>query len=172
MLEYITEEVGRIRTEKINFIPYFYAADICRILGKGTWTGTYAQRYAGKEHIKQIKNGLKKANLVDLDGVMNLCKKAQAKTSNLLMGVANRIHYDAAYLEDSSSGTIYLPLFKGEQQDYENDAGDFKVFHHPIFGKIRTTLIDKNMYFYSTDICKALSGMEAYILTAMQEKKT
>lgn len=161
MLEYITEEVGRIRTEKINLIPYFYAADICRILGKGTWTGTYAQRYAGKEHIKQIKNGLKKANLVDLDGVMNLCKKAQAKTSNLLMGVANRIHYDVAYLEDSSSGTIYLPLFKGEQQDYENDAGDFKVFHHAIFGKIRATLIDKNMYFYSTDICKAL-GFKRY----------
>jgi prophage antirepressor-like protein len=161
MLEYITEEVGRIRTEKINFIPYFYAADICRILGKGTWTGTYAQRYAGKEHIKQIKNGLKKANLVDLDGVMNLCEKAQAKTSNLLMGVANRIHYDVAYLEDSPSGTIYLPLFKGEQQDYENDAGDFKVFHHAIFGKIRATLIDKNMYFYSTDICKAL-GFKRY----------
>jgi prophage antirepressor-like protein len=161
MLEYITEEVGRIRTEKINFIPYFYAADICRILGKGTWTGTYAQRYAGKEHIKQIKNGLKKANLVDLDGVMNLCKKAQAKTSNLLMGVANRIHYDVAYLEDSSSGTIYLPLFKGEQQDYENDAGDFKVFHHAIFGKIRATLIDENMYFYSTDICRAL-GFKRY----------
>lgn len=161
MLEYITEEVGRIRTEKINFIPYFYAADICRILGKGTWTGTYAQRYAGKEHIKQIKNGLKKANLVDLDGVMNLCKKAQAKTSNLLMGVANRIHYDAAHLEDSSSGTIYLPLFKGEQQDNENDAGDFKVFHHAIFGKIRATLIDKNMYFYSTDICRAL-GFKRY----------
>lgn len=161
MLEYITEEVGRIRTEKINFIPYFYAADICRILGKGTWTGTYAQRYAGKEHIKQIKNGLKKANLVDLDGVMNLCEKAQAKTSNLLMGVANRIHYDVAYLEDSSSGTIYLPLFKGEQQDYENAAGDFKVFHHPIFGKIRAALINENMYFYSTDICKAL-GFQRY----------
>lgn len=161
MLEYITEEVGRIRTEKINFIPYFYAADICRILGKGTWTGTYAQRYAGKEHIKQIKNGLKKANLVDLDGVMNLCEKAQAKTSNLLMGVANRIHYDVAYLEDSPSGTIYLPLFKGEQQDYENDAGDFKVFHHAIFGKIRATLIDENMYFYSTDICRAL-GFKRY----------
>lgn len=161
MLEYITEEVGRIRTEKINFIPYFYAADICRILGKGTWTGTYAQRYAGKEHIKQIKNGLKKANLVDLDGVMNLCEKAQAKTSNLLMGVANRIHYDVAYLEDSSSGTIYLPLFKGEQQDYENDAGDFKVFHHAIFGKIRATLINENMYFYSTDICRAL-GFKRY----------
>lgn len=161
MLEYITEEVGRIRTEKINFIPYFYAADICRILGKGTWTGTYAQRYAGKEHIKQIKNGLKKANLVDLDGVMNLCEKAQAKTSNLLMGVANRIHYDVAYLEDSSSGTIYLPLFKGEQQDYENNAGDFKVFHHQIFGKIRATLIDENMYFYSTDICRAL-GFKRY----------
>ena len=161
MLEYITEEVGRIRTEKINFIPYFYAADICRILGKGTWTGTYAQRYAGKEHIKQIKNGLKKANLVDLDGVMNLCEKAQAKTSNLLMGIANRIHYDVTYLEDSSSGTIYLPLFKGEQQDYENDAGDFKVFHHAIFGKIRATLIDENMYFYSTDICRAL-GFKRY----------
>lgn len=161
MLEYITEEVGRIRTEKINFIPYFYAADICRILGKGTWTGTYAQRYAGKEHIKQIKNGLKKANLVDLDGVMNLCEKAQAKTSNLLIGVAKRINYDVAYLEDLSSGTIYLPLFKGEQQDYENDAGDFKVFHHAIFGKIRATLIDKNMYFYSTDICKAL-GFKRY----------
>ena len=161
MLEYITEEVGRIRTEKINFIPYFYAADVCRILGKGTWTGTYTQRYAGKEHIKQIKNGLKKANLVDLDGVMNLCEKAQAKTSNLLMGVANRIHYDVAYLEDSSSGTIYLPLFKGKQQGYENAAGDFKVFHHPIFGKIRATLINKNMYFYSTDICKAL-GFKRY----------
>lgn len=161
MLEYITEEVGRIRTEKINFIPYFYAADICRILGKGTWTGTYAQRYAGKEHIKQIKNGLKKANLVDLDGVMNLCKKAQAKTSNLLMGVANRIHYDVTYLEDSSSGTIYLPLFKDKQQDYENDAGDFKVFYHPIFGKIRATLINENMYFYSTDICRAL-GFKRY----------
>lgn len=161
MLEYITEEVGRIRTEKINFIPYFYAADICRILGKGTWTGTYAQRYAGKEHIKQIKNGLKKANLIDLDGVMNLCEKAQAKTSNLLMGVANRINYDVAHVEDLSSGTIYLPLFKGEQQDYENDAGDFKVSHHAIFGKIRAILIDENMYFYSTDICKAL-GFKRY----------
>lgn len=161
MLEYITEEVGRIRVELITSKTYFYAADVCRILGKGTWTGTYAQRYAGKEHIKQIKNGLKKANLVDLDGVMNLCKKAQAKTSNLLMGVANRIHYDAAHLEDSSSGTIYLPLFKGEQQDYENDAGDFKVFYHAIFGKIRATLINENMYFYSTDICKAL-GFKRY----------
>lgn len=161
MLEYTNEEFGRIRVELITSKTYFYAADICRILGKGTWTGTYAQRYAGKEHIKQIKNGLKKANLVDLDGVMNLCKKAQAKTSNLLMGVANRIHYDVAYLEDSPSGTIYLPLFKGEQQDYENDAGDFKVFHHAIFGKIRATLIDKNMYFYSTDICKAL-GFKRY----------
>lgn len=161
MLEYTNEEFGRIRVELITSKTYFYAADVCRILGKGTWTGTYAQRYAGKEHIKQIKNGLKKANLVDLDGVMNLCKKAQAKTSNLLMGVANRIHYDAAHLEDSSSGTIYLPLFKGEQQDYENDAGDFKVFHHPIFGKIRATLIDENMYFYSTDICRAL-GFKRY----------
>lgn len=161
MLEYITEEVGRIRTEKINFIPYFYAADICRILGKGTWTGTYAQRYAGKEHIKQIKNGLKKANLVDLDGVMNLCEKAQAKTSNLLMGVANRIHYDVAYLEDSPSGTIYLPLFKGEQQGYENGAGDFKVFYHPIFWKVRAMLIGENVYFYATDICNAL-GFKRY----------
>lgn len=161
MLEYTNEEFGRIRVELITSKTYFYAADVCRILGKGTWTGTYTQRYAGKEHIKQIKNGLKKANLVDLDGVMNLCEKAQAKTSNLLMGVANRIHYDVAYLEDSPSGTIYLPLFKGEQQDYENDAGDFKVFHHAIFGKIRATLIDENMYFYSTDICRAL-GFKRY----------
>lgn len=161
MLEYTNEEFGRIRVELITSKTYFYAADVCRILGKGTWTGTYTQRYAGKEHIKQIKNGLKKANLIDFDGVMNLCEKAQAKTSNLLMGVANRIHYDVAYLEDSSSGTIYLPLFKGEQQDYENDAGDFKVFHHAIFGKIRATLINENMYFYSTDICRAL-GFKRY----------
>lgn len=161
MLEYTNEEFGRIRVELITSKTYFYAADVCRILGKGTWTGTYTQRYAGKEHIKQIKNGLKKANLVDLNGVMNLCEKAQAKTSNLLMGVANRIHYDVAYLEDSSSGTIYLPLFKGEQQDYENAAGDFKVFHHAIFGRVRATLINENMYFYSTDICKAL-GFKRY----------
>lgn len=162
MLEYITEEVGRIRTEKINFIPYFYAADICRILGKGTWTGTYAQRYAGKEHIKQIKNGLKKANLVDLDGVMNLCEKAQAKTSNLLMGVAKRINYDVAYLEDLSSRTIYLPLFKGENQEDKNDSENkFKVFHHPIFWKVRAMLIDENVYFYATDICNAL-GFKRY----------
>lgn len=161
MLEYTNEEFGRIRVELITSKTYFYAADVCRILGKGAWTGTYTQRYAGKEHIKQIKNGLKKANLIDFDGVMNLCEKAQAKTSNLLMGVANRIHYDVAHLEDSSSGTIYLPLFKGEQQDYENDVGDFKVFHHAIFGKIRATLIDENMYFYSTDICRAL-GFKRY----------
>ena len=63
MLEYITEEVGRIRTEKINFIPYFYAADICRILGKGTWTGTYAQRYAGKRARKAA--GRRKASRRD-----------------------------------------------------------------------------------------------------------
>lgn len=162
MLEYITEEVGRIRTEKINFIPYFYAADICRILGKGTWTGTYTQRYAGKEHIKQIKNGLKKANLVDLDGVMNLCEKAQAKTSNLLMGIAKRINYDVAYLEDLSSRTIYLPLFKGENQEDKNDSENkFKVFHHPIFWKVRAMLIGENVYFYATDICNAL-GFKRY----------
>lgn len=161
MLEYTNEEFGRIRVELITSKTYFYAADVCRILGKGTWTGTYTQRYAGKEHIKQIKNGLKKANLIDFDGVMNLCEKAQAKTSNLLREVAERITFYVEILEESFNGTRYLPLFKDEQQDYENAAGDFKVFHHPIFGKIRATLIDENMYFYSTDICRAL-GFKRY----------
>lgn len=161
MLEYTNEEFGRIRVELITSKTYFYAADVCRILGKGTWTGTYTQRYAGKEHIKQIKNGLKKANLIDLDGVMNLCEKAQAKTSNLLREVAERITFYVEILEESFNGTRYLPLFKDEQQDYENVAGDFKVFHHPIFGKIRATLINENMYFYSTDICRAL-GFKRY----------
>lgn len=161
MLEYTNEEFGRIRVELITSKTYFYAADICRILGKGTWTGTYTQRYAGKEHIKQIKNGLKKANLIDFDGVMNLCEKAQAKTSNLLREVAERITFYVEILEESFNGTRYLPLFKDEQQDYENAAGDFKVFHHPIFGKIRATLINENMYFYSTDICRAL-GFKRY----------
>lgn len=161
MLEYTNEEFGRIRVELITSKTYFYAADVCRILGKGTWTGTYTQRYAGKEHIKQIKNGLKKANLIDFDGVMNLCEKAQAKTSNLLREVAERITFYVEILEESFNGTRYLPLFKDEQQDYENAAGDFKVFHHPIFGKIRATLIDENMYFYSTDICRVL-GFKRY----------
>ena len=161
MLEYTNEEFGRIRVELITSKTYFYAADVCRILGKGTWTGTYTQRYAGKEHIKQIKNGLKKANLIDFDGVMNLCEKAQAKTSNLLREVAERITFYVEILEESFNGTRYLPLFKDEQQDYENAAGDFKVFHHPIFGKIRATLINENMYFYSTDICRAL-GFKRY----------
>ena len=161
MLEYTNEEFGRIRVELITSKTYFYAADVCRILGKGTWTGTYTQRYAGKEHIKQIKNGLKKANLIDFDGVMNLCEKAQAKTSNLLREVAERITFYVEILEESFNGTRYLPLFKDEHQDYENAAGDFKVFHHPIFGKIRATLIDENMYFYSTDICRAL-GFKRY----------
>lgn len=161
MLEYTNEEFGRIRVELITSKTYFYAADICRILGKGTWTGTYTQRYAGEEHIKQIKNGLKKANLIDLDGVMNLCEKAQTKTSNLLMSVAERINYNVMFLEESFTGTRYLPFCKDEQQGYENGAGDFKVFHHAIFGKIRATLIDENMYFYSTDICRAL-GFKRY----------
>jgi prophage antirepressor-like protein len=161
MLEYTNEEFGRIRVELITSKTYFYAADVCRILGKGTWTGTYTQRYAGKEHIKQIKNGLKKANLIDFDGVMNLCEKAQAKTSNLLREVAERITFYVEILEESFNGTRYLPLFKDEQQDYENAAGDFKVFHHPIFGKIRATLINENMYFYATDICNAL-GFKRY----------
>lgn len=161
MLEYTNEEFGRIRVELITSKTYFYAADVCRILGKGTWTGTYTQRYAGKEHIKQIKNGLKKANLIDFDGVMNLCEKAQAKTSNLLREVAERITFYVEILEESFNGTRYLPLFKDKQQDYENAAGDFKVFHHPIFGKIRATLINENMYFYSTDICRAL-GFKRY----------
>ena len=161
MLEYTNEEFGRIRVELITSKTYFYAADVCRILGKGTWTGTYTQRYAGKEHIKQIKNGLKKANLIDFDGVMNLCEKAQAKTSNLLREVAERITFYVEILEESFNGTRYLPLFKDEQQDYENAAGDFKVFHHPIFGKIRATLINENIYFYSTDICRAL-GFKRY----------
>lgn len=161
MLEYANEELGRIRVELITSKTYFYAADVCRILGKGTWTGTYTQRYAGKEHIKQIKNGLKKANLIDLDGVMNLCEKAQAETSNLLWEAAERINFYVEILEESFDGTRYLPLFKDEQQDYENDAGDFKVFHHAIFGKIRATLINENMYFYSTDICRAL-GFKRY----------
>lgn len=161
MLEYTNEEFGRIRVELITSKTYFYAADVCRILGKGTWTGTYTQRYAGKEHIKQIKNGLKKANLIDFDGVMNLCEKAQAKTSNLLREVAERITFYVEILEESFNGTRYLPLFKDEQQDYENAAGDFKVFHHPIFGKIRATLVNENMYFYSTDICRAL-GFKRY----------
>lgn len=161
MLEYTNEEFGRIRVELITSKTYFYAADVCRILGKGAWTGTYTQRYAGKEHIKQIKNGLKKANLIDFDGVMNLCEKAQAKTSNLLREVAERITFYVEILEESFNGTRYLPLFKDEQQDYENAAGDFKVFHHPIFGKIRATLINENIYFYSTDICRAL-GFKRY----------
>lgn len=161
MLEYTNEEFGRIRVELITSKTYFYAADVCGILGKGTWTGTYTQRYAGKEHIKQIKNGLKKANLVDLDGVMNLCEKAQAKTSNLLMSVAERINYNVMFLEESFTGTRYLPLCKEEQQGYENVAGDFKVFYHPIFWKARAMLIDENVYFYATDICNAL-GFKRY----------
>lgn len=161
MLEYTNEEFGRIRVELITSKTYFYAADVCRILGKGTWTGTYTQRYAGKEHIKQIKNGLKKANLIDLDGVMNLCEKAQAKTSNLLMSVAERINYNIMFLEESFTGTRYLPFCKDEQQGYENGAGDFKVFYHPIFWKVRAMLIGENVYFYATDICNAL-GFKRY----------
>lgn len=161
MLEYTNEEFGRIRVELITSKTYFYAADVCRILGKGTWTGTYTQRYAGKEHIKQIKNGLKKANLIDFDGVMNLCEKAQAKTSNLLMSVAERINYNVMFLEESFTGTRYLPFYKDEQQGYENGAGDFKVFYHPIFWKVRAMLIGENVYFYATDICNAL-GFKRY----------
>jgi prophage antirepressor-like protein len=161
MLEYTNEEFGRIRVELITSKTYFYAADVCRILGKGTWTGTYTQRYAGKEHIKQIKNGLKKANLIDFDGVMNLCEKAQAKTSNLLMSVAERINYNVMFLEESFTGTRYLPFCKDEQQGYENGAGDFKVFYHPIFWKVRAMLIGENVYFYATDICNAL-GFKRY----------
>ncbi len=161
MLEYTNEEFGRIRVELITSKTYFYAADVCRILGKGTWTGTYTQRYAGKEHIKQIKNGLKKANLIDFDGVMNLCEKAQAKTSNLLREVAERINYNVMFLEESFTGTRYLPFCKDEQQGYENGAGDFKVFYHPIFWKVRAMLIGENVYFYATDICNAL-GFKRY----------
>lgn len=161
MLEYTNEELGRIRVELITSKTYFYAADICRILGKGTWTGTYTQRYAGKEHIKQIKNGLKKANLIDLDVVMNLCEKAQAETSNLLWEAAERINFYVEILEESFNGTRYLPLLKTNSRAMKNAAGDFKVFHHAIFGRIRATLINENMYFYSTDICKAL-GFQRY----------
>ena len=50
MLEYTNEEFGRIRVELITSKTYFYAADVCRILGKGTWTGTYTQRYAGRAY--------------------------------------------------------------------------------------------------------------------------
>lgn len=161
MLEYTNEGFGRIRVELITSKTYFYAADVCRILGKGTWTGTYTQRYAGEEHIKQIKNGLKKANLIDLDGVMNLCEKAQTKTSNLLMSVAERINYNVMFLEESFTGTRYLPFCKDEQQGYENGAGDFKIFYHPIFWKVRAMLIGENVYFYATDICNAL-GFKRY----------
>lgn len=108
MLEYTNEELGRIRVEKMVFEPYFYASDVCRILGKGTWSGTYTQRYAGKEHIEQLESGLKKTNLVDLEGAINLCNKAQTETSEALESLLHRIYYNAKYMEEAQDGKISI----------------------------------------------------------------
>lgn len=108
MLEYTNEELGKIRVEKIALNSFFYAIDICRILGKEHNSARYTRECAS-DHIKQIKDAKKrKVNLIDIDGAIKMCDKSNAATAKSLRNLLRRIHYDATYLEPAQDGKISI----------------------------------------------------------------
>lgn len=108
MLEYTNEELGKIRVEKIALNSFFYAIDICRILGKEHNSAKYTRECAS-DHIKQIKDAKKrKVNLIDIDGTIKMCDKSNAATAKSLRNLLRRIHYDATYLEPAQDGKISI----------------------------------------------------------------
>ena len=115
MLEYTNEELGKIRVEKIALNPFFYAIDICRILGKEHNSARYTRECAA-DHIKQIKDAKKrKVNLIDIDGAIKMCDKSNAATAKNLRNLLRRIHYDATYLEPAQDGKISIHSCKEKQ---------------------------------------------------------
>lgn len=115
MLEYTNEELGKIRVEKIALNPFFYAIDICRILGKEHNSARYTRECAA-DHIKQIKDAKKrKVNLIDIDGAIKMCDKSNAATAKNLRNLLRRIHYDATYLEPAQDGEISIHSCKEKQ---------------------------------------------------------
>ena len=116
MLEYTNEELGKIRVEKIALNPFFYAIDICRILGKEHNSARYTRECAA-DHIKQIKDAKKrKVNLIDIDGAIKMCDKSNAATAKNLRNLLRRIHYDATYLEEpEQDGKISIHSCKEKQ---------------------------------------------------------
>jgi prophage antirepressor-like protein len=115
MLEYTNEELGKIRVEKIALNPFFYAIDICRILGKEHNSAKYTRECAA-DHIKQIKDAKKrKVNLIDIDGAIKMCDKSNAATAKNLRNLLRRIHYDATYLEPAQDGKISIHSCKEKQ---------------------------------------------------------
>lgn len=115
MLEYTNEELGKIRVEKIALNPFFYAIDICRILGKEHNSARYTRECAA-DHIKQIKDAKKrKVNLIDIDGAIKMCDKSNAATAKNLRNLLRRIHYDATYLEPVQDGKISIHSCKEKQ---------------------------------------------------------
>lgn len=113
MLEYTNEELGKIRVEKIALNPFFYAIDICRILGKEHNSARYTRECAA-DHIKQIKDAKKrKVNLIDIDGAIKMCDKSNAATAKNLRNLLRRIHYDATYLEPAQTVRFqFIPVKK------------------------------------------------------------
>lgn len=115
MLEYTNEELGKIRVEKIALNPFFYAIDICRILGKEHNSARYTRECAA-DHIKQIKDAKnRKVNLIDIDGAIKMCDKSNAATAKNLRNLLRRIHYDATYLEPAQDGKISIHSCKEKQ---------------------------------------------------------
>lgn len=115
MLEYTNEELGKIRVEKIALNSFFYAIDICRILGKEHNSARYTRECAS-DRIKQIKDAKKrKVNLIDIDGAIKMCDKSNAATAKNLRNLLRRIHYDATYLEPAQDGKISIHSCKEKQ---------------------------------------------------------
>lgn len=140
--------MGQLRAHMIGGMPWFIAADVCRILEMervGNAVG-----YVAPDEKMAIRT--KDAHMVE--GI----------ETNLLFLVSETGLYRLIFRAQRPQGEMLrrwvmaevLPMLKGEGKRSATTDGRVSLFQHPQFGEIRVTDNEGKPWFIAADVCRAL----------------
>lgn len=172
---FVAEGLGTLRAEMIDGRAWFYAIDICKILGLPKISRLVSMgKITASEYMlatRQAKNGRRKVYLITIPGVkelitINACKDENklrtflewfcSKVTLELCGHNIDISGDVIRIVDGFSEKESAEKVNHERIEEEAQVRKIKVFINPEFGTIRTEIINGEPWFCLSDVCKAL----------------
>lgn len=172
---FVAEGLGTLRAEMIDGRAWFYAIDICKILGLPKISRLVSMgKITASEYMlatRQAKNGRRKVYLITIPGVkelitINACKDENklrtflewfcSKVTLELCGHNIDISGDVIRMVDGFSEKESAEKVNHERIEEEAQVRKIKVFINPEFGTIRTEIINGEPWFCLSDVCKAL----------------
>lgn len=172
---FVAEGLGTLRAEMIDGRAWFYAIDICKILGLPKISRLVSMgKITASEYMlatRQAKNGRRKVYLITIPGVkelitINACKDENklrtflewfcSKVTLELCGHNIDISGDVIRMVDGFSEKESAEKVDHERIEEEVQVRKIKVFINPEFGTIRTEIINGEPWFCLSDVCKAL----------------